>query len=112
MSLQSFAQRMGNVSRSTAYQLEKAEVNETISLKRLRLAADVLGCDMQIVFIPKTSLTQFATDQAMKKARNQVEKLNYSMAMENQEVSKAEIDLLVKDTAYELLNRGDSSLWE
>ena len=49
MSLATFATRLGVASSSTAYQLEQAESDGGITLKRLRVAANALGCDVAVV---------------------------------------------------------------
>lgn len=55
LSLAQFAVRLGLASASTAYQLEKAEVAESITIKRFRAAANVLGCDLKIDLVPRPS---------------------------------------------------------
>src|SRR5580658_2841832 len=58
LSLEDLAQRLGLASRTTAHQLERAEVSETITLRRLRAAADALGCDLAVVLIPRKPLSE------------------------------------------------------
>ncbi len=58
MSLEGLAQRLKLASRSLAFQLEKAELDETITLRRFRAAADSLGCDLAIVFVPREPLSR------------------------------------------------------
>ncbi|WP_158409221.1 mobile mystery protein A [Fimbriimonas ginsengisoli] len=112
MSLQTFSTRMGLTSRSTALQIEQAEVEGSITVKRLRAAADALGCDVAIVFVPRIPLTQMTEERAREKAEERVKRVGHSMVMESQGVYGSRLDEIVERTTREILSRGDSRLWD
>lgn len=64
--------------------LEVREANETISMSRLRAAADALGCDLVVAFVPRVPLTEMVRRQAMNKAQQQSNRLLHTMRLENQ----------------------------
>ncbi len=112
MSLQTFAHRLGLASRSAAHQLEQAEVEESITVKRLRAAANALGCDLAIVFVPRVPLAQAMEQRAREKARERLRRVGHSMAMEEQGVSGPPLDEMIEQAARDILQKGDSRLWD
>lgn len=112
MSLDQFARRLGVASASTAFQLEHAEMNGSITVKRMRAAADVLGCDLIVALVPRVPLQLVAEEQAMRKAGERLARLSHTMAMEAQQVDKFEKETLLKKGASDILDRGGVYLWD
>ena len=100
-----------SVSRQTVHQLEEAEVKGTITLNRLRAAAEAMGCEVSVQIIPKQSLEAMVRQQALRVARTQILKTDHSMALEDQAVDKADAQQLIEDLADDLIRRGDQLLW-
>lgn len=111
MSLLAFAKRLG-VNSSTALQLERAEVNGSITLKRLRAAADVLGCDVNVVLVPRVPLSEMVEAQANEVASYRMQRLAHSMALEQQVVRETRIKEMTEWAAKDLIERGDKHLWD
>ncbi len=57
MTMAQLGQRL-RVSAPAIADLERREANESISVARLRSAADALGCDLQIVLVPRVPLAE------------------------------------------------------
>jgi predicted DNA-binding mobile mystery protein A len=112
MSLKTFAEKLDLASSSTAHQLETAEVQESITLKRLRGAADALGCDVHVVFIPRIPLSKAVENQARYKAEENIRRVHHWMVMEDQTVSENYRTSLVEKATLDLLNCDRSSLWD
>lgn len=110
MSLDAFGRRLG-VSKQTAHQLEKSEIEGSITVKRLQAAADALDCELVVLLVPRQSLEATVRHRALHVAREQVTMAGYSMAMEQQAVSDERILQMVEDTANELIERGGTRLW-
>jgi predicted DNA-binding mobile mystery protein A len=64
--------------------LEARERSETISVAKLRNAAEALDCDLKIVFVPRTSLDATLRQQATIKARAERDRLVHTMRLEAQ----------------------------
>jgi predicted DNA-binding mobile mystery protein A len=111
MSLEAMAQRMG-VTRQSAHQLEAAEVAGSITLRRLRAAADALECDVYLRLIPRTSLEQTVRTQAERKARANLLRIQQTMAMEAQALSPEVLEAMIQQEAQNLIAKGGSSLWD
>lgn len=112
MTLEQFARRLGVASSSTAFQLERAEKDGSITVKRLRAAADSLGCDLVIALVPRDSLEKSVRHQARRKAEERLARLRHTMALESQGVASSEMQDLLERTTEELVTRGGPALWE
>lgn len=84
MTMVQFGRRL-RISPQSVLDLEAREQKETISLGKLRAAADALECDVKIVFVPRSSLESMAHRQAERRAREERNRLIHTMRLENQE---------------------------
>lgn len=111
MSQRAFAKRMGLSAKSAIVQLERAEEKETLTVKRLRKAADALNCDIAILLIPRKSLQEMVEDQAKLKAKDLTDRVLHTMALEEQEAIDAR---LIERTAQETQKKleAGNSLWD
>ena len=112
MSLAAFARRLDLASPSTAYQIEVSEVKGTISVHRLRTAADALGCDLAVVLVPRQPLAQQVLERARKVAAARMGRVEHSMAMEEQGVTDAAFEAMVEEATSELVRRAGARLWD
>lgn len=111
MSLAAFGRRLG-IAQSTAHQIEQAEISGSITLNRLRAAADALGCDVSVVLIPRKPLAEAVEDRAFELARERIGRVGHTMALESQGVSDAVLQEMIGNMAREIVERGDARLWE
>lgn len=110
MTLDTFGKRLG-VTRATAHQIERAEVDESITIRRLRAAADALECDLVVSIVPRQSLDQVVLDRAYHVARKDVAWVSHSMALESQALYDQTKEALIEETAQKLIERNDPRLW-
>jgi predicted DNA-binding mobile mystery protein A len=111
MTLDSFGERL-EMSRQSAQQLESAEASERITVARLRAAAEALECELVLYLRPKRPLEKIVSDRAMTVARGIVTRTGHSMALEDQSISDSQLLRLVEETAEELIERGEQSIWQ
>jgi predicted DNA-binding mobile mystery protein A len=110
MTLETFGNRLG-VTRATAHQIEKAEQAESITLKRLRSAANALECDLVVTLVPRQSLETTITERAYKLAKKEFATANHSMLLEGQAVYDADAQDLIEQIAQDLIDENDPRLW-
>jgi predicted DNA-binding mobile mystery protein A len=84
MSLAQLGRRLG-VSPQSVLSLEQRELEETISVGKLREAADAMGCELRVVFVPRTSLEEAVREQATRRTRAERQRLVHTMRLEAQE---------------------------
>lgn len=111
MTTRQLAVRLG-VSQSTLAMLEKSESEDRITLQSLRKAADALGCDLQYVLVPRSSLKKRIENRAQEMAYERVARALHSMRLEDQapvlQVDKKE----VAKVQGKLLEANWKQLWE
>lgn len=91
--------------------LESRDANESISVARLRIAADALGCDLQIAFVPRVPLAEMVERQAILKASQENRRLVHTMKLENQDRGVALSPDLTQSVERWITKRG-SRLWD
>lgn len=83
MTMQQLGKRLG-ISPQSVLELERREHEETISVGRLRQAAEALNCDLRIVLLPRPSLEETVRRQALLKVREERNQLLHTMRLEAQ----------------------------
>lgn len=111
MSLESFGKRLG-VSKQTARQLERAEVSESISVRRLRAAAEALDCELVFFLRPNRPLQEMVSIRAREVAREIVARSSHAMTLEDQSISERHAEEMIAAVARELIANSDRRLWE
>jgi predicted DNA-binding mobile mystery protein A len=98
MSVTDLAQRLG-VTQQTASQYERAEQAGTMKLETLRTIAEALGADLRYTLAPRVPLTQQVLDRATEVARRELDRVNHSMALEDQLPAGGDADELAARVA-------------
>lgn len=110
MSMRQMAARIG-ITQQSAARLEANEVEDSITLKSLRKAAEALDCRLLYVLLPNQgSLQTTLSRQALKKAKEIVAAVDHSMQLEAQGVGN--LHEKIKETAEELVRNPNSKLWD
>jgi len=84
MTQSQLARRLG-VSATSVSTLEKREASGTATIARLQSAADALDCDLRIAFVPRKGLQRAVEDQAVRKAKEELERIVHTMRLEGQD---------------------------
>ena len=110
MSVRQLAQRIG-ITQQSVFELEAREIDESISIKSLRKAAEAMDCKVVYALIPrKGGLQDIVFSQALKKAEELVKPVNHTMMLEAQAVGNLQDK--IKQTAEELAKQPDMKLWD
>ena len=110
MTMAQLASRL-NVSAPAIADLERRDGNESISVARLRTAADALGCDIVVVMVPRVPLAEMVHRQALLKAAQEDSRLLHTMKLENQSEGVAMTPDLTRSVERWMTARG-SRLWD
>lgn len=110
MSTRQLAARM-RLKQQSLTKLESNEAEDSITLKKLREAAEAMDCRLVYAFVPNDgSLQAMVKKQAVAKARSLVSAVNHSMRLEDQEVGNLEAK--VQQTAEEFMQNITPRLWD
>ncbi|RYG22598.1 helix-turn-helix domain-containing protein [bacterium] len=110
MSLEAFGAQLG-VTRQAAHRIEASEANGTITLNRLREAADALGCDVAVVLVPREDLETWVEGRATKAARTKLHPHESALLNDGTPVNPEVLDEAIKREATRMVDAGDSAIW-
>lgn len=110
MTMQQLGTRLG-ISAPSVLDLEAREKAETISVAKLRQAANALNCDLKIVFVPRPSLEATIRRQAALKAREERDRIVHTMRLEAQDEGLAVV-LLEEKAIERWLSERTRRLWD
>jgi predicted DNA-binding mobile mystery protein A len=110
MSSAVLAGRLG-ITDSAVRKLETAESSDAITLGTLRRVAAALDCELQYALVPRQTLDVMRTQQAVQVAREQVQSVSRTMALEEQAVDADLAQAQIDEIAQSLLTKSGKSLW-
>jgi predicted DNA-binding mobile mystery protein A len=111
MTTAQLARRLG-VDQSRVTRLEKAEVQDAVTLKSLRQAAEAMDCTLAYAFIPNPTLDEIVHRRADAVAQEEVGRVHHTMSLENQALTPSELERERRRTAEELLRANPRRLWD
>lgn len=109
MSATQLAERCG-VSRQTAQHYERSEVDKTIQLRTLERAAEALGCRLVYAFVPDVPFDDVVLRQAVAVARSELDVVDQTMLLEDQQVEADRMAHRRAERAEELVS--SRRLWD
>lgn len=101
-----------HVSQPRIINIEKSEVNGSITLDTLERAAHALNCRLVYTLVPKISLEEMFAEQVKKLALKQLKRTSHSMQLEAQGVLKEEEEEMLKVMLKKYLEKAGSEIWE
>lgn len=108
MSTRELAARAG-VSAPRISQIERAEVDGSLTLATLRRIAEALDCHVEYALVPRRPLDEMVRDQARSKAEGLLRMVDHTMAMEGQRTGEDSRGSELDRAAEELVDR--RGLW-
>jgi predicted DNA-binding mobile mystery protein A len=111
MTTAQLAKRIG-VSQPRVAQLERAEIEDSITLRTLRETAEGLGCTFVYALVPKEPLEEMVRERARKLAEQQLARTNHTMRLENQALEPRELKTERERLVEELIRGDPRRLWE
>jgi predicted DNA-binding mobile mystery protein A len=105
------AQKLG-CTPSNITAMEQREVKGTISLDTLQQVAQTMGCKLFYGFVPIESLDKVLENQATLLARKRIDMINHSMKLEQQGLTKSQLQQQEEALVQELLQVDPKALWK
>ncbi|MBV8593275.1 MAG: mobile mystery protein A [Caulobacteraceae bacterium] len=103
--------RMG-MSQSRVPRIEQGEVDGTLTMKTLRLAAEAMDCALVYALVPNRPLDEMLRERAHIVADRQLARTDQTMKLENQGLARADLRA-ERERLIEGLLRGDPRrLWD
>lgn len=111
MSAAQLARRMGKT-RALVSNTEKAELNGGVTLKTMQKMAEAMDCRFVYAVVPKVDVELVLRTRARKIARRLVLETNQHMLLEQQALSKQQLDYEVERLTEEMLKNLPADFWE
>ena len=100
-----------SIARTGVNRLETNELKGTITIASLTNAAEALGCELQYVLVPRKPLGEMVAEQALKRARDKLGRINQSQALEASAMESRSLSRAVVDLAKEIEVKRPADLW-
>jgi predicted DNA-binding mobile mystery protein A len=110
MTTAQFGKRL-QVSQSRISALEKAEMNESVTLASLRRAAEALDCTLVYALVPRQPLDATLMERARAVAEKKLSRIDHTMRLENQAIDVEELNSERERLARELAEH-PRRLWD
>ena len=111
MSSAQLAKRLG-VRQPSAVALEQSEAKGTIELATLRRVAEALDCTLVYALVPNQPLEKMVQKRAEKAAAERITRVDHSMRLEHQGLSRGELQAQHKRLVADLLRGNPRRLWD
>lgn len=112
MSAEQLAKRLG-LTRARIAQLENAEINDAVTLRSLREAANAMECDFVYAIVPKnnSTLESIIKKRAEQIAKERVARTAHSMSLEAQSVDKDSLKNQTEEITKSLIENINKKIW-
>lgn len=110
MTASQLAKKLG-ISESRIFELEKAEISDTTTLKTMRMAAEAMGCRFEYSFISQKPIDIFLEETATAVATAKMIYVSHHMELEKQGLSEKEKKAQIENLIEELL-KNPKKLWD
>lgn len=103
--------KKAGIKTSELYRIEKAEVEGTLTLNKLKEAANAMDCDFYYAVVPRSEIKEIIENKARRHAVKLLENANVHMQLESQGTSMEQIELQVDQVAEQLIKEMPEWFW-
>jgi len=111
MTAAQLAERLG-VDQSRVTRLEKAEIEDAVTLRSLRQAAEAMNCTLVYAFVPDPSLDTIVRRRAQEVAEREVARIDQTMKLEDQALAADDLERERRRVTDALLSANPRRLWD
>lgn len=99
------------IKKSELYRIEKAELEGTLTLNKLKETANAMGCDLHYAIVPRGKIETLIKDKARRHAVKLLNNANVHMQLEDQGTSMEQIELQVDIVTQQLIAEMPNWFW-
>ena len=111
MNARQLADRL-QVDKSRITRIEKDEIKGALTIKTLEKIAKAMGCQFVYALVPPKSLANIVEQRAKTVSLKRMERINQTMKLENQELTKPEKLKIIQQEKERVQNELPKLLWE
>ena len=101
-----------NLSQERVWRIEQDEVGGAVTLQTMNNVAEAMDCSFVYVLVPNKSLIESVKAQAVKVAKERIQKTSHSMMLEDQQLSEKELKKMLKEMVDDLVKTMPRNLWD
>jgi len=96
---------------SELYRIEKAELEGTLTINKLKETANAMGCDFYYAVVPKNKINYLIEAQARRHAVKLLRNASVHMQLENQATSPEQVELQIEKVTEQLIKEMPNWFW-
>lgn len=100
------------IKKSELYRIEKAEVEGTLTLNKLKETANAMGCELHYAVVPRGEIESIIEDRARNHAKKLVKNASLHMQLEEQMTTAEQIELQIDIVTEKLIKEMPVWFWE
>jgi predicted DNA-binding mobile mystery protein A len=100
------------IKKSELYRIEKAELDGTLTLNKLKEAANSMGCDLYYAIVPRDNIDSIIKERAKRHAVNILKNADIQMQLEEQATTTEQIEHQVNKVTEDLIRNMPEWFWE
>ena len=99
------------IKKSELYRIEKAEIEGTLTLNKLRDTAHAMGCELHYAVVPKSDINTMIQEKARRHAIKLLRNASVHMQLEDQGTTMEQIELQIDEVANKLVKEMPDWFW-
>ena len=103
--------KKAGIKTSELYRIEKAEVEGTLTLNKLKEAANAMDCDFHYAIVPRGEIKTLIENKARRHAVTLLNSANVHMQLESQGTTAEQIELQVDQVTEQLIKEMPEWFW-
>jgi len=103
--------RLRGMTRASVSNLERAELEGSVTIKRMQQMAESMGCRFVYAVVPEGDVEEVIRMRALNRARTQVREASVHMALEAQALSPQKLEAEIERIANELIEASSPEIW-
>lgn len=97
--------------KSELYRIEKAEIEGTLTLNKLKETAQAMGCELHYAIVPKGDVNTLIKEKARRHAINILRNASVHMQLEDQGTTDEQVELQITKVAEQLEKEMPKWFW-
>ena len=99
------------IKKSELYRIEKAELDGTLTINKLKETANAIGCDFYYAVVPKKEISTLIENRARRHAIKLIRSASVHMQLEDQGTSKEQTELQIENLTEQLIKEMPDWFW-
>ncbi len=96
---------------SELYRIEKAELDGTLTINKLKETANAMGCDFYYAVVPRGEINSLIANKARLHAIKTLKNVSVHMQLEDQATTNEQVEIQIKQVTAQLIKEMPDWFW-